>query len=299
MTATTASNPELEAAILEAPDNVDAYLVYGDWLQAQGDPRGELMALQHTLPSARFIRGLTIGMVSFDGDNAYASVVDQMAEAGGSKTLQDLFIGDFEYPGETELSSSRLSDISKALKVFPNLRTLRLRGFALELSAIDLPELREFTVESGRLPLEAVRSIAHAKWPKLERLEIWFGSDNYGAGGGVEDLQPILDGEGLPNLKRLGLRNSEFTDDLCAALPAAKVLPRLEKLDLSMGIMSDEGARALAGHAAAFAHLAQLDVTDNMLTNEGQTLLSKALPNVSAGNQREYDEDYRYASVTE
>ncbi|WNZ64911.1 TIGR02996 domain-containing protein [Myxococcus sp. MxC21-1] len=373
MTATTASNPELEAAILEAPDNVDAYLVYGDWLQVQGDPRGELIALQHaaslatgteasdlkrkvttlikknrplllgalaeaakeqevtvewhlgfirsarlarkdfhstwdvaeaayellTHPSARFIRGLTIGMVDFEGNNSYADVVDQMVEAGGSKTLQDLFIGDFEYPGETEMSWSRLSDVSKALKVFPNLRTLRLRGGELELGDIDLPELRAFTAESGGLPLAAVKSIANAKWPKLERLEIWFGSDNYGAGGGVEDLQPILDGKGLPNLQRLGLRNSEFTDELCTALPTAKVLPRLETLDLSMGVMSDEGARALAGHAATFSHLKRLDVTDNMLTDEGQTLLSKALPNVSAGHQREFDEDYRYASVSE
>jgi uncharacterized protein (TIGR02996 family) len=42
-----ARNPDLEAAILRAPDDVNAYLVYGDWLQAQGDPRGELVALQH------------------------------------------------------------------------------------------------------------------------------------------------------------------------------------------------------------------------------------------------------------
>ncbi len=40
------SNPELEAIIEAAPDDVAGYLVYGDWLQAQGDPRGELIALQ-------------------------------------------------------------------------------------------------------------------------------------------------------------------------------------------------------------------------------------------------------------
>ncbi|AKF84182.1 molybdenum metabolism regulator [Myxococcus fulvus 124B02] len=39
--------PELEAAILREPENDDGYLVYGDWLQAHGDPRGELVALQH------------------------------------------------------------------------------------------------------------------------------------------------------------------------------------------------------------------------------------------------------------
>jgi uncharacterized protein (TIGR02996 family) len=37
----------LEAAILEDPDDDAPYLVYGDWLAAQGDPRGELIGLHH------------------------------------------------------------------------------------------------------------------------------------------------------------------------------------------------------------------------------------------------------------
>ncbi len=371
--AEAASNPELEAAILKDPDNVDAYLVYADWLQSQGDPRGELIALQHAasqasgaeatelkkkanalikkhqsllygelvdavkeeelkaewhlgfirsarvgqkdydserdigeltqellaLPSARFIRGLTIGMASFDGENEYGDVISAIAKAGGSKTLQDLFIGDFEYPDDTEISWTHLTDVSPALKVLPNLRTLRLRGGDLALGDIDLPELREFTVETGGLFLNAIKSIASAKWPKLEKLEIWFGSDNYGAEGGVEDIQPILDGQGLPNLKHLGLRNSEFTDALAQALPSAVVLPRLEKLDISMGTLSNEGAKALADNAAAFAHLKQLDVSENILEDEGQSLISKAIPHANVGNQREFDEDYRYAAVGE
>lgn len=40
-----ARNIELERAILENPDSEDAYLVLGDWLQAQGDPLGELIAV--------------------------------------------------------------------------------------------------------------------------------------------------------------------------------------------------------------------------------------------------------------
>lgn len=41
-----AENGELEALIAKDPDDVDGYLVYGDWLEAQGDPRGALIALQ-------------------------------------------------------------------------------------------------------------------------------------------------------------------------------------------------------------------------------------------------------------
>ncbi|MFP2927328.1 WGR domain-containing protein [Pyxidicoccus sp. 3LG] len=373
----SASNPELEAAILKDPDNADAFLVYGDWLQRQGDPRGELIALQHaamqasgdeasklkkqvkdllkkrkgsllgelaeaqeeeeltvewhlgfirsarvarkdydsstdvpelvkqllTHPSARFLRGLTIGMVDFEGENYYGGTISSIAEAleetGGSKTLQTLFIGDFEYPDDTEISWSYVEDVSPLYKLLPNLRSLRLRGGSVKLGDVDLPELREFTVESGGLPLEAVKSIAAAKWPKLERLEVWFGSDNYGAEGGVEDIQPILDGKGLPHLKHLGLCNSEFTDELCKVLPKAKVLSQLESLDLSRGTMSDEGARILAENAAAFAHLKSLDLTENTLTDDGQKLVAKLSKSVSAGNQRDYEEDYRYAAVGE
>src|ERR1044071_3968073 len=41
---------EAEAALIAAieanPDDVEAYYVYGDYLMAKGDPRGELVALQ-------------------------------------------------------------------------------------------------------------------------------------------------------------------------------------------------------------------------------------------------------------
>jgi uncharacterized protein (TIGR02996 family) len=42
-------NAEIEAAILAAPDDPSAYLVYADWLQSHGDPRGELITLQHAM----------------------------------------------------------------------------------------------------------------------------------------------------------------------------------------------------------------------------------------------------------
>jgi uncharacterized protein (TIGR02996 family) len=43
------SNPNLEARLLANPDDVSAYLVYGDWLIERGDPRGELIAVQAKL----------------------------------------------------------------------------------------------------------------------------------------------------------------------------------------------------------------------------------------------------------
>jgi uncharacterized protein (TIGR02996 family) len=48
---TGARNEELEAAIRAAPEAIEPYLVYADWLQSRGDPRGELITLQHAMRS--------------------------------------------------------------------------------------------------------------------------------------------------------------------------------------------------------------------------------------------------------
>lgn len=37
---------ELEGAIAADPGDPNAYLVYADWLQARGDPLGELIVVQ-------------------------------------------------------------------------------------------------------------------------------------------------------------------------------------------------------------------------------------------------------------
>lgn len=51
--AITAASTELDAAIVADPNDVTARLVYADWLQLQGDPRGELAMVQHAIDSAK------------------------------------------------------------------------------------------------------------------------------------------------------------------------------------------------------------------------------------------------------
>ncbi|RKG97755.1 WGR domain-containing protein [Corallococcus carmarthensis] len=374
-TAESAVNPDLEAAILAKPDDVKGYLAYAEWLKGEGDPRAELILLQHSAldvpaatatavgkkaakfieahaqellgeslaeavsdetlklewhlgfirearlgqvdydstadipellgellahPSARFLSRLTLGMASFDGENDYDDTLAVLAKAKPAPPLRSLFIGDFEFPDETEISWTQVGDLKALYKVYPRLQELRVRGGEIGLGKIDLPELRSFTVETGGLHQGTVKEIVKAKWPKLESLEIWFGQEGYGASGGVKDLKPLLDAEGVPALRKLGLRNSEFTDELCAALPKAKILAQLEALDLSMGTMSDAGADTLAQNARAFSHLKSLDVTQNFLTKAGQKSVANVAKSVASGNQRTpYDEESRYAAVGE
>jgi uncharacterized protein (TIGR02996 family) len=42
-------DPEAVARLAASPDDANAFLVYGDWLSERGDPRGQLVAIQHAL----------------------------------------------------------------------------------------------------------------------------------------------------------------------------------------------------------------------------------------------------------
>jgi uncharacterized protein (TIGR02996 family) len=55
----SAHDAKLEALIEAAPSDANAYLVYADWLQQQGDVRGELIAVQHRLATATDEREIT------------------------------------------------------------------------------------------------------------------------------------------------------------------------------------------------------------------------------------------------
>jgi len=71
-------------------------------------------------------------------------------------------------------------------------------------------------------------------------------------------------------------------------------LAQLEILDLSDGGLTDDGARAIAEHAATFSKLSKLDVRRNRLTEEGIADLAALGPDLDATDQEDledYDED--------
>jgi uncharacterized protein (TIGR02996 family) len=47
--AVEAREASFEQALVDDPEQVEGYLVYADWLQARGEPRGELIAVQHAM----------------------------------------------------------------------------------------------------------------------------------------------------------------------------------------------------------------------------------------------------------
>lgn len=365
------TNPELETAILANPDDVHAYEVYGDWLQANGDLRGELVAIQVALakgpdaklsaranelltqngelfygdlagllphavrvtwkngffdsvrislgyddadggvdiddlvnvalthPSGRFLRELIVGMFDYEGENHYPRVVKALQKAGPKPTLRRLFLGDFEYPDETEISWANVGDVGKLWALYPNLESLELQGAEIELGKINAPKLRSLILRTGGLPAGALKSLAGATFPALESLEVWTGSDSYGGDSAISHLTPLLSGKSFPNLTHLGIVNCGYTGEVVAALAKSKILGQLKSLDLSKGTLIDDEAAPLL-EAGAFGSLSSLNVSECLLSGETCGKLASVCGKVDCSEQRDIDDpEYRYVAVSE
>jgi uncharacterized protein (TIGR02996 family) len=370
-----ASNPALERAIDDDPDDVAALQVYADWLHEQGDPRGELVSLslakgakakrayeahleahaavllgahpellevpftvtwKHgfireldfdmasfeaddntdsaqlfrsivSLPTMRFLTKLTIGDAAIRGvdENDYGPHWKSLA-AAGLTALREIVV-DYEAIENTSLANATAGDFSRVWAACPRLERVELQGGSLKLGAIVAPELKTLWIASAGLGRAAVKSVAAATLPKLEKLELWLGRSEYGGDSVVADLDPILDGARLPALRELGLCNALTSDAIAARLPKARIVKQLRRIDLQLGTMRSEGAQALVAGAAALKHLEKLELDGNLIEKADVQALKKALGKVVvAGSQRQFydwmlDDDgtCRYTAIGE
>ncbi|MGZ3424296.1 MAG: WGR domain-containing protein, partial [Polyangiales bacterium] len=247
-------------------------------------------------PSGKFLQELTLGLNRADPDCEYQAILTAIVEEG-SKSLRTLFVGDFEYPDQIEISWTNVGNMNDVWKALPNLEKVILQGGEIALGTIHAPKLKHLELRAGGVPAAAVQSIAAAEFPELETLILWTGSDNYGGTSTFSDVAPILEGDRLPKLKHLGIMNSMYTDDVCKALARSKILPQLETLDLSMGTMSDEGRVALVEAKAALKHLKSLNLENNTL--ESIDGLAGLCAEVKLEDQRGGDYEERYVAVGE
>lgn len=239
--------------------------VYADWLEEQGDARHELIRLAPTPEQFR------------------AFVDANTAALFGSLAKFITWPDDRHRRARSQLE--------------PQWEAGVLRGLAT-LGSIEAPELTHFTLETSGLTRDEVKAVIAARWPRLEHLELWFGDENYGCDCAVADVEPLLHAN-FPSLKSLGLRNFNYVEGLVPRLAATPLIRQLERLDLSMGTLDDEGAEVLLSARSAFAHLRELDLSDNYLSGAQFEPLSKLCASVTLGKQRDQGGEQRYVSVTE
>jgi len=150
------------------------------------------------------------------------------------------------------------------------------------------------------MDVSVIRSICTSDFPNLEYLELWLGTDEYGANYSVADLQPILSGRLFPKLKYLGLRNCQLADEVAAVVVNSPLLQRIETLDLSLGVLTDEGARALL-LLPLNTTLKKLNLHYNYLSADLVRQL-KALPvtvDASKPTGMDTDDEWRFVAVGE
>ena len=247
-------------------------------------------------PSGRFLTELTMMYNDDPADDDLQQLIDVLAKLA-PQTLRRIIIGD----DVDQISWYHVGNLSELWHAVPKLDVLEIEAGSFTLGKIELPSLRRAVFKTGSLSTASGKALATASWPRIEHLEIYYGDEMYGGDCSMKQVQPLLDRTDLKSLTELGLMDSMFADELCIALPRAKIVPQLRKLDLSCGMMTDEGARTLATHADAFAHLEVLDVSDNYLSSDGIKAVKRIAKKVITDTQKDDDGDpeMRWVSVGE
>ncbi|MGZ3418997.1 MAG: WGR domain-containing protein [Polyangiales bacterium] len=362
-----ARNPELEKAIVADPENQQLYSVFADFLEEQGDPRGELISLQIAgkdkeakaliqKESEYFLGPLAEHTKCYDGDlgnnnrsnsddwveenqqaflwkNGFIHRVrlahDSYADEEFQGKLVDIldmllrhpsgrYVVEFAFNSNGDPNEDDLQDLLDLLgrkapptvrkiligdnvdqiswyhvgnleplwKGAPNLRWFEIEAGEFLVGSMSCPNLEHAVFKTGGLAKAAGKSIATAQLPNIRHLDIWYGDDNYGGDCTIKEVMPLLERTDLKHLTHLGLKNSQFSNDIAKAIGGSRILGQLKELDLSMGTLTDEGAEAMAANKDAFKHLEVLDLTHSFLTEKGLALVKGLAKKVITDDQQ-------------
>lgn len=252
-------------------------------------------------PSASQTKAFVVGQwneEAFENDSSEAR--NALVEAAQKLPhLHALFFGDITME-ECEVSWLHNTDLAPLFKAYPGLTHFATRGGnALEFSELSSDKLQLLIIQSGGLSGTLVKQVAQATLPALQHLELYLGTDEYGASYSLDDLKPILSGQSLPALTYLGLRNAEDQDNIAKTVVQANILPQLEVLDLSLGTLSDEGGEALLQAVDKLRHLKKLDLHRHYLSDEMMERLNATGINVDVSEQEDIEDDWRYVAIGE
>jgi len=264
-------------------------------------PKALAYALAH--PSAKFLREIDLGLTSADGDADYDGCIRALIKHGPLPSLRRMTIGDFEFPEQSEISWVHVGNVGRLWPLLTGLEQLKLQGAGVELGTPKSASLRRLVIHTGGLQRAAGESLARAELPKLERLDLWFGTVHYGGSCSAAEVHAILKNPCFvgpsSELRALALANADFGDAIAQVVANAKLPPKLEVLDLSMGTLSDAGAEQLLTRTDDLARLSSLDLRKNYLSPAMCARVLEALPHARVDDQKQADDDERYVSVGE
>ncbi len=296
----TSEEPFL-TAIRQKPDDRSRWLVYADWLEQRGDPRGELIRVGQQLER------LPAGDRRWLLARARESQLRRQAEPKVFAPLHGFGVRDVEYqynlPIGVELSAARFvkyaDDLFTAAPLLQRVRLLdaepmlsrlvnipqlaRLRslslatigqqqvcddGVELLAASVYLCGLRVLNLRGNDLKARGSRALARsASFEQLSSLDLSY--NNLGDSG----LAQLAAGNGLTALRHLNLAYNQAGPRGMAALAAAPALRQLEWLDLSNNSLGPVGTARLT-ESRCRASLRWLDLSSNSLGSAGLSALA-------------------------
>jgi len=206
--------------------------------------------------------------------------------------IEKLFVGDMSYE-ECEVSWILQGDYSKLWAAMPQLKELTIKGSTdLELGEIVHEGLESLTIICGGLPENVITSIQNAKLPKLKKLLLYIGVEDYGFEGDADTIKTLLEKADFPELTYLGIADSEIQDELTEVVLESKFMGQISTLDLSCGTLSDKGGKLLLEKLPSFPNIKKLDIHHHYLSDEMMKEL-KALPLEVDASEQEIAESYK------
>lgn len=213
--------------------------------------------------------------------------------------LRELFIGDMDSE-ECEVSWINQSNIGPVLEAYPELTSLTIQGSeGLQLDPARHEKLEELIIICGGLGKQVLNSISEGHFPSLKKLELYLGVEDYGFNGSLEDVLPLIEPGKFPQLRYLGLKNSELQDEIAIAVADAPIVDQLQTLDLSLGVLTDKGGEALL-QSERLRNLQLLDLQYHYMSDKMVQRLRRSGLNVNVNDQQQEEEEfYRYPFLTE
>ncbi len=291
----TESNAALEALIQADPDDIEHFLVYADWLQSQGDPRGELIAMQCALeqPPSSTERRDELTVTARARVRAFEEEI--RARFGDLVGRQNIvvwrrgFVDHLQIRLPAGSSRATLEQDLALLSQHPSLRLVRRLSLGSPSTdytwAIDLlaeggwpATLQEIHLTGGTLDLAALATA----FPRLQRLRTFNQRTRFGAAFPNVRSLDLLDLEvewskphgepAWPTLRSLMIRPHlhRMPGWATALLAMPEQLPALEELTV-WGILGDAFCDQLLT-SGLLPKLKRLDLT-NALTQIGFEIL--------------------------